>query len=51
MIRKISVPNDLEMVDIVDTNGNILYPMLKTEAHEKGLLHKTVIAGLPFFMV
>lgn len=37
---------DLEMVDIIDEDFNILYQMLKTEAHEKGELHGTVIAGL-----
>lgn len=33
----------MEMVDIVDNNLNILYKTSKQEAHEKGLLHKTVI--------
>jgi isopentenyldiphosphate isomerase len=34
---------DKEMVDVVDENGNVLYSLLKTEVHKKGLLHKTVI--------
>jgi isopentenyldiphosphate isomerase len=34
----------MEMVDIIDEQGNILYQTSKKEAHEKGLLHKTVIA-------
>lgn len=34
------------MVDIVDEQGNILYQTSKQEAHEKGLLHKCVIAEL-----
>src|SRR3989344_2857247 len=33
-----------ELVDIVDENGNILKVVAKGEAHEKGLLHKTVIS-------
>lgn len=32
-----------EMVDIVDEQQKILYPLAKSEAHAKGLLHKTVI--------
>lgn len=36
----------MEIVDIVDENLNILYQAPKQEAHEKGLLHKTVIAQL-----
>ena len=35
-----------EMVDVIDNAGNILYPILKIEAHQKGLLHKTVIAAV-----
>lgn len=34
----------MELVDIVDTNGMPLYQTTKEEAHEKGLLHKCVIA-------
>ncbi len=33
-----------ELVDIVDTNGNFVEVVSKREAHEKGLLHKTVIS-------
>jgi isopentenyl-diphosphate delta-isomerase len=36
--------NPLEPVDIVDEDNNILYGTTKGEAHEKGLLHRTVIA-------
>jgi isopentenyl-diphosphate Delta-isomerase len=32
-----------EIVDIVDTDCGVLYSAPKTEAHEKGLLHRTVI--------
>lgn len=34
------------MVDIVDENNAILYQTTKSEAHKKGLLHRTVIAEL-----
>ncbi len=34
----------MEMVDVVDEQNNILYPIRKDEAHAKGLLHRTVIA-------
>ena len=34
----------MEIVDIVDEKGNILYQTSKVESHEKGLLHKCVIA-------
>lgn len=34
----------MELVDIVDKNLSILYTLSKQEAHEKGLLHKCVIA-------
>src|SRR5450830_208886 len=34
----------MEIVDIVDEDLNILYVISKQEAHEKGLLHKCVIA-------
>lgn len=33
-----------ELVDILDEQGNVLYPTLKTNAHKLGLLHKTVIS-------
>ena len=36
--------NPEEPVDIVDENSNFLYVATKKEAHEKGLLHKTVIS-------
>lgn len=36
----------MEYVDIVDENCNILYKTSKEEAHEKGLLHKCVIAEI-----
>lgn len=36
----------MEMVDVIDENGNILFKLRKDEAHDKGLLHKTVIAEL-----
>lgn len=35
---------DNEHVDIVDENDNVLYSTSKKEAHEKGLLHRCVIA-------
>jgi isopentenyldiphosphate isomerase len=35
-----------ELVDIVDENENFLEIILKREAHEKGLLHKCVIANV-----
>jgi len=34
----------VEMVDVVDKDANILYKTPKTNAHDLGLLHKTVIA-------
>lgn len=34
----------MEIVEVVDENLNILYVISKQEAHEKGLLHKCVIA-------
>lgn len=34
----------MEIVDVVDKDLNILYQITKQEAHEKGLLHKCVIA-------
>jgi isopentenyl-diphosphate delta-isomerase len=38
--------NPDEMVDVVDEGDNVLYPILKREAHEKGLLHRTVISEI-----
>lgn len=35
-----------ELVDIVDTNGNLIEVVSKREAHEKGLLHKCVISAV-----
>src|SRR3989344_443628 len=35
-----------EQVDIVDANCNLLHIAFKKEAHEKGLLHKAVIANV-----
>jgi 8-oxo-dGTP pyrophosphatase MutT (NUDIX family) len=35
-----------EMVDVVDADGNVLSQVLKSEAHTKGLLHKTVISQI-----
>lgn len=35
---------DIEKVDIVDESDNVLYKIAKTDAHEKGLLHRTAIA-------
>lgn len=36
----------MEMVDVVDEQLNVLSTVSKQEAHEKGLLHKTVIAEI-----
>ena len=33
-----------ELVDIINENGNLVKVVTKKEAHEQGLLHKTVIA-------
>jgi isopentenyl-diphosphate Delta-isomerase len=33
-----------EMVDIVDENNTVLHHCLKREAHDKGLLHRTILA-------
>lgn len=33
-----------ELLDIIDEDGNVLEVMTKSEAHQRGLLHKTVIA-------
>lgn len=38
--------NPEEPVDIVDEEDRVLYACSKGEAHEKGLLHRTVIAEL-----
>ena len=35
-----------EKVDIIDENGNFIEAVYKKEAHEKGLLHKCVIANV-----
>ncbi len=35
-----------ELVDIVDENGDFVKTVAKREAHEKGLLHKTVIGEI-----
>ena len=35
-----------EIVDIVDENNKVLYKTFKKEAHEKGLLHRCVIAEI-----
>ncbi len=38
--------NPDELVDIVDEKGNFIEIVSKKEAHEKGLLHKTVISQI-----
>lgn len=38
--------NPHEPVDVVDEDNNILYGTTKGEAHAKGLLHRTIIAGV-----
>ena len=35
-----------ELVDVVDDNGNFITVVTKRVAHEKGLLHKTVISEI-----
>lgn len=35
---------EIELVDVVDEQGNILEVVPKQEAHKRGLLHKTVIS-------
>ena len=35
---------EIEYVDVVDENGNVLEAVPKTDAHQRGLLHKTVIS-------
>jgi len=37
---------DEEVVDVVDVDNNVLYQVNKTEAHQKGLLHRTIIAEI-----
>ncbi|HPR09760.1 MAG TPA: NUDIX domain-containing protein [Candidatus Saccharibacteria bacterium] len=39
---------DEEQVDIVDEQGNVKKQALKTEAHKRGWLHKTVIGYLKY---
>lgn len=34
----------MEFVDVIDEKGNVLSSVSKKEAHEKGLLHKCVVA-------
>ncbi len=36
----------MEMVDVVDIHLNVIHQVPKDEAHQKGLLHKTVIAEI-----
>ncbi|MFH1769560.1 MAG: NUDIX hydrolase [Parcubacteria group bacterium] len=38
--------NTDEKIDIVDENDNVLYQAYKKEAHEKGLLHRTIISEI-----
>ena len=38
--------DEIENVDIVNENDEILFSVPKTEAHQKGLLHRTVIAEI-----
>ena len=35
---------DGEMVDVVNEDGGVLESVLKSDAHKRGLLHKTVIS-------
>lgn len=35
-----------ELVDVIDESGNLIRTVEKSEAHAKGLLHKTVISQL-----
>ncbi len=37
---------DLEMVDKVDKDNNVLSKVLKTQAHKKGFLHRTILGQL-----
>ena len=39
------MPED-EKIDVVDENGNFIEVVYKGEAHQKGLLHKTVIGAV-----
>lgn len=36
----------IESVDVVDNNDNVLYQVTKQQAHQKGLLHRTVISEI-----
>ena len=45
-IRKPMKSNVLEMVDVIDEDNNILFSIEKQKAHEKGLLHRTILAQL-----
>lgn len=36
----------MELIDIVDEDDNVLYQIEKDDAHKKGLLHRTVVAGI-----
>jgi isopentenyl-diphosphate Delta-isomerase len=36
--------SEIEFVDVIDENGAVIGSVSKPEAHEKGLLHKTVIS-------
>ncbi len=38
------ITEEIEYVDVVDESGNVLEAVPKTEAHKRGLLHKTVIS-------
>ena len=37
-------PDDAELVDVVDERGEVHDVVSKVEAHERGLLHKTVVS-------
>lgn len=37
---------DEEIVDVVDENNTIIYQATKQEAHQNGLLHRTVIGEI-----
>jgi isopentenyl-diphosphate delta-isomerase len=41
-----AMANPEEMIDVVDENDSVLYATTKREAHEKGLLHRTVISEI-----
>jgi 8-oxo-dGTP pyrophosphatase MutT (NUDIX family) len=38
--------NPDEIVDVVDDGDTVLYQVIKKEAHEKGLLHRTTIGNI-----